>query len=250
MGSLIDGVAARRSQRGDAALRNRWTIAALILCIVVGCQPAHDTTERDLPKSIRAPNAGTANHSVVASLDSCNALPWPGDTAGTQLGHSAWSTGKVRTFGRVSIFVPERATATVVDTTLGVVTLEWRECPMCKFGVEVDVDSAGTGVEGQVARQVAAQRRIDSINADPKTTAMEFDEINGTPEPFTTEAGRGYRIEDNCGDCMAIRLLFGQPGYIATVALGGDAGAPMLARHACEMLVLGKTLRWRMTGMR
>jgi hypothetical protein len=226
----------------------RSAITALFVSVALSCHAAHDTNDRAVNISVAAAAADVARltRSVDASLDSCNAVRWPGDTAGTVVGQkSAWGAGTIRTFGLFSLFVPDRANIVVVDTTLGSLTLTWSDCPGCSFGVDVAVDSARTGIEGRVAQIVAAQRVIDSINRDPRTTAMEFDDIDGPPEPFTAAAGRGYRIDGNCGDCIAISLLFGRPGYIATVAIGGTDDVPMLPRHVCEMIVLGKTLRWR-----
>jgi hypothetical protein len=90
-----------------------------------------------------------------------------------------------------------------------------------------------------------SQRKIDSINRDPHTVVHEFDEIDGPPQPFTTSTGRGYLIDNDCGDCASTTVLFGRPGYIAEANFGGDDDVPNLGRHVCEMTVVAKTFTWR-----
>jgi hypothetical protein len=40
-------------------------------------------------------------------------------------------------------------------------------------------------------------------------------------------------------------MLFGHPGHIAEIALGGDDDVPNLGRHLCEMTVVGKSFARR-----
>jgi hypothetical protein len=143
-----------------------------------------------------------------------------------------------------SLFIPDSARITVTDSSAGGLSLAWPRCPDCRFGVGIRADS-GVGLEARIARMVAAQHAIDSTNSDPNTIVQEFDEIDGPPQQFQTAAGRGYLVDENCGDCVAITVLFGRPGYVAELALGGDAGVPDINRHVCEMTVVAKTLAWR-----
>ena len=143
-----------------------------------------------------------------------------------------------------SLFVPDSARLVVTDTTLGVLSLTWPGCEGCRFGLAIHADS-GIGLEARIARMVASQRTIDSINHDPHTDVHEFDEIDGPPRPFTTSTGRAYLVENDCGDCAATSLLFGRRGYIAELSLGGDDDVPNLGRHLCEMTAVGKSFTWR-----
>ena len=68
-----------------------------------------------------------------------------------------------------------------------------------------------------LAACVAEQKRIDSINADPNKAAGDFDEIDGPPMPFTERAGRGYQIDNACGDCPSIMLNVARPSAIETI---------------------------------
>jgi hypothetical protein len=185
---------------------------------------------------------------VTKSLDSCNAIPWPaarGAAVGAVAAHSKarWS-GAVRTFRMFSLFIPDSARIVAPDSGTGGVTLAWPGCSGCRFGVAIQVDS-GLGLDAHIARMLASQRAIDSINRDPQTVVHEFDEMDGPPKSFMTPNGRGYLINNACGDCAATTLLFGHPGYIAGVELGGDDDVPDLGRHLCEMTVVGKTFAWR-----
>ena len=92
---------------------------------------------------------------------------------------------------------------------------------------------------------VAAQKAIDSINKDPNTTVHEFDDIDGPPRPFTTAAGRGYLIDNSCGDCASTMVLFGRRGWIADIGFGSDDDTPEGGRHECEMLTVAKSFAWR-----
>jgi hypothetical protein len=111
--------------------------------------------------------------------------------------------------------------------------------------VRLEQDSSGTGIDGRVARLVAAQHVIDSINDDPHTTVFEFDEMVGPPRPFKTATQRGIMLEDSCGDCGAETMLFGRRGQIAVVSLSAGDDEPALPRRMCELAAVGKTFRWR-----
>lgn len=218
--------------------RSSSLVACVALSTVSGCHAPGD-----------AARSVTAVTAVQTSLDSCNALVWPAtgqDTDGQAgaSGKAAGLTSTVHTFRLFSLFVPDSAEITGTDSGLGGPSLTWPGCSGCRFGVSIQGDS-GVGLEARIARIIAAQRTIDSINRDPHTVVHEFDEIDGPPQPFVTRTGRGYLIDNDCGDCAAMSLLFGRPGYIATIGLGGDDDVPDLGRHLCEMTVIGKTFEWR-----
>ena len=211
--------------------------ALVMVSAVSGCR-ASDKAARPI----------TATTVVTRSLDSCNAIPWPagrGATGGAVAAPATarWS-GAVRAFRMFTLFIPDSARVVAADSVTGAVTLAWPGCSGCRFGVGIQVDS-GLRLEARIARMLASQRTIDSINRDPKTVVHEFDEIDGPPQPFMTPTGRAYLIDNDCGDCAATTLLFGHPGYIAEVGLGGDDDVPDLGRHICEMTVIAKTFAWR-----
>lgn len=218
--------------------RAGFTACALVmLSVVSGCR-ASDNAARPIA-------AATV---VTRSLDSCNAIPsraGRGVAGGAVAAHATarWS-GAVRAFRMFSLYIPDSARIVATDSLAGGVTLAWPGCSGCRFGVGIHPDS-GLGLEARIARMVASQRTIDSINHDPTTVIHEFDEIDGPPRPFMTPTGKGYLIDNDCGDCAAMTLLFGHPGYIAEVGAGADDDVPDLGRHLCEMTVVGKTFAWR-----
>jgi hypothetical protein len=65
-----------------------------------------------------------------------------------------------------SLFIPDNARIVAVDSAIGGVSLAWPGFPGCEFSVRIQPDS-GIGVEARIARMVAAQRTIDSINRAP-----------------------------------------------------------------------------------
>ena len=149
--------------------------------------------------------------------------------------------GQVRKFGAFSIRVPVGARIISADSASGRLELSWPGCENCNFAVTVKPDS-GIDVGARIARLVAEQRRIDSVNKVPDAVS-EFDEINEPPRPFTTPSANGYLIDHSCGDCAAMTVLFGRPGWIAEISYGGDA-VPGLAAHLCEMTESVKTFAW------
>lgn len=182
---------------------------------------------------------------LQSALESCaararRATSGPSNVTGSR----AALEGTVHNFGMFSLVVPDSARATVLDTLLGGVTLAWPRCERCSFTLHIQADS-GIGLDGRIARIVAEQRRIDSVNHDPNAVAQEFDEIDGPPQPFTTAAGRGFVIDNDCGDCASTTMLWGRPGYVAELSIGGDDDVPELGLHLCEMRAIGKTFNWR-----
>ena len=139
------------------------------------------------------------------------------------------------------LFIPDGARITAADTATDL-TLSWPQCPGCSFAVTIMPDS-GIGIESRIAHLVAEQKQIDSANA--VDSIGDFDVINGPPQSFTTSSGHGYEIDNSCGDCANTDLLYGRPGYIATVSFGGSDDAPKLGRHLCEMMAVGKSFAWR-----
>jgi hypothetical protein len=224
-----------------ARVRGAFAVACLLVLTFAGC-----SVHRDLPDGQRIVQPTPDPVAVLRhSLDSCNSERYPSDAAGTPTDRAgSWATGAVRAIGRVSIFVPDRMRLAATDSTLGAFGFLFSDCPGCNFKVAVAVDSNGKGVEGQVALLVAEQRRVDSINKIPNAVG-EFDVIDGPPTPIDIDGVRAYLIDNDCGDCLASSILFGSPGYIATVNFGGDDRMPALAQRACEMTALGETLRWR-----
>ncbi|MGH7680227.1 MAG: hypothetical protein ACRENU_17280 [Gemmatimonadaceae bacterium] len=102
---------------------------------------------------------------------------------------------------------------------------------------------SGQSLEARIAGLVAEQRRIDSVNKDPRAVA-EFDKIDGPPKPSTTAAGQGFVINHSCGDCAATTLKFGAAGFIADVNLSADA-VPGAGQRMCEMAAVGRSFKWR-----
>lgn len=193
------------------------------------------------------PSAEPSTDSMPAlqlALDSCQAAGRAAPAGAQHVTPDAVLRGTVHNFRMFSLVVPDSAQITVSDTLLGGVTLTWPRCADCTFALSVRADS-GIDLEQRIARIVAEQRRIDSVNRDPQAVAGEFNEIDGPPEPFTTLTGKGYLIDNDCGDCAARTLLFGRPGYIAALSFGGDDNVPELGRHLCEMTAIGKTFTWR-----
>lgn len=198
----------------------------------------HPSGEARLPASAHA--------ALTASLDSCRAIR--SRTAVREsptLRTSSWSTGLVREFRGFALFVPDSARVEPSDSVAGDVRLSWSGCASCGLIVRLEEDSSGAGIDGRVARLMAAQRVIDSINNDPHTTVFEFDELDGPPRPFKTATQRGIMLEDSCGDCGSETMLFGRRGQIAVVSLSADDDEPAGPRRMCELAVVGKTFRWR-----
>jgi hypothetical protein len=214
-------------------------LACLVVAsAVVGCRAGGDAGD--------SVAAGTAVHH---SLDSCGGLVGrqaAPDTVGRPgiTRTAANRAGAVHAFRLFSLYVPDGVRVTTTDSGFGGASLSWPGCVGCRLGVAIQVDS-GIGLDARIARMVAAQRTIDSINHDPKTVIHEFDDIDGPPQPFVTPLGRGYLIEDACGDCAARTLLLWRSGYIAEIGLGVDDDVPDPGRHLCEMTVIGKTFAWR-----
>ena len=227
---------------------------AILSTATTGCAPRPDAADAQRAAaptthgvdslraaSMIAPLLDVLHH----SLASCNAGAYSSDPPGTPaVRASTWATGAFRSIGRVSMFVPDSAQLTVTDTTRGAFGLAFKDCPGCRFRVDVAVDSTGKGVDGLVAALVAEQRTVDSAKKDPRGV-MQFDVIDGPPTAIDVGGERAYIIDDDCGDCLAKRIVFGRSGYIATVSIGSDDDVPAGARHSCEMEALGKSLRWR-----
>lgn len=209
--------------------------AAVMVLGLLGCGRAPDKSSRAAVDSAVDPAVDSAVVSaLVSALDSCSQDSRP---------TTRWS-GVVRSFGRFTLFLPDSARILDLDRITGRLAVAWPRCPDdCRFSVAVYGDS-GVNLEARVARLLAEQRRIDSVNRDPAREAMEFDEIDGPPQPFTTPAGRGYVIDHSCGDCAATTLKFGRSEQIADVSLSADA-APATGRRMCEMTVVGRSFSWR-----
>jgi hypothetical protein len=183
---------------------------------------------------------------IVSALDSCTSIVSHGSDSARQppgsLGKRRWS-GSVRSFGYFTLFLPDSARILELNRTAGALRVDWPMCSdYCHFGVSVYADS-GVDLNSRVARLVAEQRRIDSVNRDPRAEAMEFDEINGPPRPVMTPTGRAYVIDHSCGDCAASTLRFGRSGKIADVSLSADA-MPGAGRRMCEMMVVARSFAW------
>ncbi len=212
--------------------------------------PRHDTTHATVA-ALHASHdtvkfGGLTN--VAAKLDSCaivnradGSAALPADSGSPHGGNE----GAFQTVGTFAVFVPHKLHVAIADTVLGSMSLAWSDCEGCRFSVIVARDSDGTGVDGIVARLLDSQRQVDSANHDPKSTAMQFDEIDGPPIPFVSPTGRGFLIDDDCGDCASSRMLFGRRGYIATVGIGFDDDVKEPQRHNCEMNVIAQSFRWR-----
>lgn len=191
----------------------------------------------------------SSRSTMAKSLDSCNAISSARRVVGAQEPvvnpqAGAWSSGRMQDFRGFALFVPDSARIKT-DSVTGAVSLSWQGCATCRLSIAVQVDSAGDGIDGRVARLVSAQRVIDSVNHDPHTSVFQFDDIDGPPQPFTAAAGRGFLIEESCGDCAAETLLFGRRGYVAVLGFGTDDDEPQGMRRMCQMAVVGKTFQWR-----
>jgi hypothetical protein len=201
---------------------------------LLGCGQARDKSPRAVVDSANPVIDSVAVSAVVSELDSCSKEHRP---------TTRWS-GAFRSFGRFTMFLPDSARMPNLDTVTGRLDVAWPRCAdRCRFSVTVIGDS-GVNLDARVARLVAEQRRIESVNRDPAKKGMEFDEIGAPPKPFNSRAGQGYVIDHACGDCAATTLKFGRPGQIADVSLSADA-APGAGVRMCEMAVVGKTFSWR-----
>lgn len=207
---------------------------ALTVFGLLGCGRAADKSSQAADSAVVIAADSAVVSSLVSALDSCSR---DGRTA------ARWS-GSLRSFGRFALFLPDSARILKLDNTAGQLNITWPRCPdACRFSVGVYADS-GVSLEARVAQLVAEQRRIYSANRDLKKEAMEFDELDAPPRPFTTAAERGYIIDHSCGDCAATTLKFGREGLIADVSLSADA-VPEAGQRMCEMAVIGKTFSWR-----
>lgn len=181
---------------------------------------------------------------MQAALDSCEAAKWS-DQDTMPGGHShPRLTGKVRSYERFAIWLPDAAHVSDDTATRGI-GLAWPDCEKCRFSVSVQRDTVHGGLEERIARMVAAQKKIDSINNDPHTTIGEFNDMDSPPQPITTAAGRGYLIDDSCGDCASTTMLFGRSGWLAEINFGSDDDTPEGNRHECEMQAVAKSFVWR-----
>ena len=206
-----------------------------VLLLLGACQPNE-----------RAASSATLEAEASASLDSCEHAyrsSARSRTGSFDSNESRGSKGNVEDFPAFSLFIPNSARIVATDRAPEHLSLSWPECPGCRFSIAIQPDS-GLGLEMRIARLVAEQRRIDSVNRDPDAI-HEFDEIDGPPVLIATPGARGYQIDRDCGDCAATELLFERAGRIATVAFGGDDDVPELGRHLCVMTVVGKTFAWR-----
>ena len=227
---------------------------AILSIATTACAPHTDAADARRPATPAAQPVDSARAAATMpalldvlhhSLASCNSGSYPSDPPGTlAVRASTWATGAIRSIGRVSLFVPDSAHLTVTDTALGAFDLAFSDCPGCRLGVAVAVDSTGKGIDGLVAALVTEQRAVDSANKNSRGI-MQFDVIDGPPAPIVVGGERAYTIDDDCGDCLARRIVFGRSPYIATVSISSDDDVPMGARHSCEMEALGKTFRWR-----
>src|SRR5262245_14173686 len=183
-----------------------------------------------------------------AALDSCNASTWSGTgrpgSGPTKPRPTGGLGATLHDFPGFSLFVPRGARITASDSAPNVFGVGWPDCDRCRFAVSISTDS-GITVDQRIARMVASQARIDSINKDPHTEIHEFDEIDGPPVLFLNPSGRGYLIDNDCGDCASLTLMYGEPGHLAQVSIGIDDDVPAGGRHLCEMTAIGKTLAWR-----
>lgn len=211
---------------------------ALLVIVLSACRSSGDV------------DRGSATTAFArAALDSCNAPTWPGTGRPGSGPTKPRPTGGLEAtrhdFTAFSLFLPKGARIAARDSTPNVVGIAWPDCDRCQFDVSVVPDS-GISVERRIADMVALQARIDSINKDPKTEIHEFDEIDGPPVPFSSPAGsRGYLINNDCGDCASLTLMYATPGRIARVEIGIDDDVPAVGRHFCEMTAIGKTFAWR-----
>jgi hypothetical protein len=191
-------------------------------------------------------NVGTVATGIdaQAAVDSCEAAKWSSQDT-TAAGHRhPRLTGSVRSYERFALWVPDAAHVTMDTATRGI-ALAWPDCEKCRFGASVQRDTVPGGLEERIARMIASQKKIDSINKDPATTVGEFDETDGPPQPITTAAGRGYLIDDSCGDCASTTVLFGRRGWLAEINFGSDDDTPEGGRHECEMGAVAKSFVWK-----
>jgi hypothetical protein len=189
---------------------------------------------------------------VPGALDSCAMLEErnpPGAPADTPSGKPSAApisnSGEQRTFGRFTFFVPNRLHVAAKTSMPGGMSLGWDDCQGCRLGVTVERDTSGKGVAGIIAGLVEEQRQVDSANHDPKAEAGEFDVLDGPPTRVSSAAGRGYLLENDCGDCGSTTLMYDHAGYIGSISFGGDDDIPSPARHDCEMNVLARTFVWK-----
>jgi hypothetical protein len=221
------------------SVRAGLACALLLGVLACGQAPGRDSTATVDSTTGAGPTFGASavtaavDVSIPVALDSCNA-----DTAP----NTRWS-GIVRSFGPYTLFLPDSVRMLDSDSITGTLKLSWPRCPeQCSFTVTVYPDS-GLSLEVRVARLVAQQRRIDSVNTLPGVAATEFDELDGPPRPFRTSAAQGFAIDHSCGDCAATTLKFERSGHIADVSLTADA-FPEAWRRMCEMTVVGKSFAW------
>lgn len=218
----------------------------IVICVVIGaCRAQHGATGNSTGDSTGESTAG-AESIVRKSLDSCNAIAFGPDSSAAARDSARREkrlAGAIRTLGDFSIFVPEGVAA---PRTAGdaIDLAAWADCPQCRMSLAVQSDS-GKPLETRIAEQVAAQRRIDSANADPASPAREFDEIDGPPTPFAGRAGRGYRIDNDCGDCASTTVLFEHAGRIATIDYSFDDNVGMPWRRMCEMTTIARSFAWK-----
>ena len=182
---------------------------------------------------------------ISRALDSCSLTPTGPDTtavAHNEARNAKRLTGHMVSFDGFSLFIPDGAPAPSTDAS-SLSLRGWTVCADCHLSVTVHPDS-GKSLEQRIAARVAEQKRIDSVNADPKTPGMEFDDMFGRPRPFRGRAGRGYSINDGCGDCVSVTVLFGRPPRIASINYGFDDTVRMPWRRSCEMAVLARSFAW------
>jgi hypothetical protein len=199
-----------------------------------------------------APSNATASVPPIDSeptlrhaLDSCYAIEAGPDSSAAARDSARRAkplTGRIVAFKGFSFFVPD-GIAPPPPSSTSVDLSGWSACPGCRLHVAVQSDS-GISLEQRIAARVAEQKRIDSVNADPKNI-QEFDDMFGPPTPFIGRAGHGYEIDEGCGDCMSMTVLFARPPVLATIGYGFDDDVSMPWRHHCEMDVIARTFSFR-----
>lgn len=166
-----------------------FRMRALRAFSLLGCGRAADKSSQAADSGVVIAADSAVVSSLVSALDSCS----------RDVRTAARWSGRLRSFGRFALFLPDSARILKLDHTAGHLNIAWPRCPdACRFSVGVYGDS-GVSLEARVAQLVAEQRRIDSVNRDSQKEAMEFDELDAPPRPFTTAAGRGYIIDHSCG---------------------------------------------------